>query len=60
MALGHLLVGLVTAMVGTTASLLALGPSWGTIGVYVLGGDLGLLLSASLSYVSGIAGPVDR
>ncbi|TNC49622.1 hypothetical protein FHG66_10975 [Rubellimicrobium rubrum] len=60
MVLGHLLVGLLAASVGTALDVLVTGLSWGTIGYYVLSGNLGLLLSAALSYMVDVLGPVDR
>ncbi len=60
MVLGHLLVGVLVAFLGAALDVLVTGLSWGTIGYYVLSGNLGLLLSAALSYVTGVLGPVDR
>ena len=60
MVVGHLLIGVLTAVFAAATSLLVMGPSWSTFGFYVLGGDLGLLVSASVSWMSRIFRPADR
>ncbi|TNC49538.1 hypothetical protein FHG66_10475 [Rubellimicrobium rubrum] len=59
MVLGHLLVGLLTAFAGALMSAQVTGLCWSTIAFYVLSGNLGLLVSAALSYMAGLLCPVD-
>ena len=60
MLIGCLLAGVFTALLGAAMSLAITGPGWGTVGVYVLGGDLGLLLSAALPHLGRLLDPARR
>ena len=60
MLIGCLLVGMFTAILGAATSVAISGPGWGTVGLYILGGDLGLLLSAALPHLGRLLGPARR
>src|SRR3712207_3206323 len=57
---GCLLAGVFTALLRPAISVAITGPGWGTVGVYVLGGNLGLLLSAALPHLGRLLGPARR